>query len=91
MASNLRPLTRRIQPFTILRSAVILLALLLAPGSGPAWAQGRSAAPDPSSPESLTQSLVGLAALLLGLGQLYQRLLQRQDLLAAVRRPAARR
>jgi len=62
MASSLSPLTGRIQPFTILRSAVILLALLLAPGSGPAWAQGRSAAPDPSSPESLTQSLVGLAA-----------------------------
>lgn len=62
MASSLRPLTSRIHPLTLLRSAVILLALLLAPVGGPAGAQGRSGAPDPSSPENLTQSLVGLAA-----------------------------
>ncbi len=62
MASSLRALTGRIQSLTVLRSAVLLLALLLAPVGGPAWAQGRAGAADPSSPESLTQSLVGLAA-----------------------------
>ena len=50
MASSLRPRTAgRIQALTILRSAVILLALFLAPVGGAAWAQGRSGAPDPSS------------------------------------------
>src|SRR3972149_5646474 len=62
MASSLRPLARHIQPLTLLGSGVILLALLLAPGGGPAWAQGPAGAQDPSSPESITQNLVGLAA-----------------------------
>jgi len=42
MASSLRPRTSRFQALTIFRSAVILLALLLAPIGGPAWAHGPS-------------------------------------------------
>src|SRR3990172_9193324 len=60
--------------------------------SAPAGTSGRPAALPPRRLNSqfrqhTRQRLVGLAALLLGLGQLYQRLLQRQDLLAPARPP----
>jgi hypothetical protein len=64
MASSLSPLTSRTHSLIVLRSAVVvtMVALLLALGATPVWAQGGSRSPAaPSAAESLTQNLVGLA------------------------------